>query len=239
MKKILRWMYGLLGLGICAAIVVLLFNMGLIGGFSTSLPESEYVQGLPVGEEIPCGKKTSDEFELIAQEGGLSLYFRAEDANFCVETASGERWYAFPPEGADDWARGVFKTEMVSSLIINYIDLENKETVKKNSQAASVKKDTFTVRKIENGFRTDYYFKDGAVTIPVEVFLKDGHLETRILTGEIVEENPERFILSSVRLLPYFGCAAESDAGYVFVPDGQGALMHVNNGKGNMQEYRA
>jgi hypothetical protein len=23
------------------------------------------------------------------------------------------------------------------------------------------------------------------------------------------------------------------------VPDGQGALMHVNNGKGNMQEYRA
>ena len=34
MKKILRWMYGLLGLGICAAIVVLLFNLGLIGGFS-------------------------------------------------------------------------------------------------------------------------------------------------------------------------------------------------------------
>ena len=234
MKKILRWMYGLLGLGICAAIVVLLFNLGLIGGFSASLPEIEYVQGLPVGEEIPCGKKTSDEFELIAQEGGLSLYFRAEDANFCVETASGERWYAFPPEGADDWARGVFKTEMVSSLIINYIDLENNENVKKNSQAASVKKDTFTVRKIENGFRTDYYFKDGAVTIPVEIFLQDGHLETRILTGDIVEENPERFILSSVRLLPYFGCAAETDEGYVFVPDGPGALMPVNTGKANM-----
>jgi len=127
----------------------------------------------------------------------------------------------------------------VSSLIINYIDLENKENVKKNSQAASVKKDTFTVRKIENGFRTDYYFKDGAVTIPVEVFLQDGHLEVRILTGDIVEENSERFILSSVRLLPYFGSAAETDEGYVFVPDGQGALMHVNNGKGNMQEYRA
>lgn len=239
MKKILRWMYGLLGLGICAAVAVLLFNMGLIGGFSASLPEIEYVQGLPVGEEIPCGKKTSDEFELIAQDGEVSLYFRAENANFCVETASGERWYAFPPEGADDWARGVFKTEMVSSLIINYIDLENKENVKKNSQAASVKKDTFTVRKIENGFRTDYYFKDGDATIPVEVFLKDGCLEVRILTGEIVEAQKERYILSSVRLLPYFGCAAESDEGYVFVPDGQGALMHVNNGKGNMQEYRA
>lgn len=239
MKKILRWMYGLLGLGVCAAIVVLLFNLGLIGGFSASLPKIEYTKGLPVGEEIPCGKKTSDEFELIAQEGSLSLYFRAEDANFCVETASGERWYAFPPEGADKWARGVFKTEMVSSLIINYIDLENKENVKKNSQAASVKKDTFTVQKIENGFRTDYYFKDGAVTIPVEVFLQDGCLEARILTGEIVEENPARFILSSVRLLPYFGCAAETDEGYVFVPDGQGALMHVNNGKGNMLEYRA
>ena len=239
MKKILRWIYSLLGLGICAAIVVLLFNLGVIGGFSASLPEIEYARGLPVGDEIPCGKKTGDAFELLARDGGLSLYFRAEDANFCVETASGERWYANPPEGADDWARGVFKTEMVSSLIINYIDLENKENVKKNSQAASVKKDTFTVRKIENGFRTDYCFNDGEVTIPVEVFLKDGHLLARILTGEIVEENPERFILSGIRLLPNFGGASESDEGYVFVPDGQGALMHVNNGKGNIQGYRA
>ena len=51
MKKILRWMYGLLGLGICAAVAVLLFNMGLIGGFSASLPEIEYVQGLPLRQE--------------------------------------------------------------------------------------------------------------------------------------------------------------------------------------------
>ena len=239
MKGFKRLIYLLLAVIIVIAVAVLLFNLGLIGGLTTELPAIEYAEGRVMGEEIPCGKKTSDEFELLAEQGGLKLFFRAEDANFCVETVSGMRWYAFPPEGADDWARGVFKTEMVSSLIINYIDLEKKETVKKNSQAASVKKDTFTTHQIENGFRTDYYFKDGDVTIPVEIALKDGYLDVRVLTGEIIEAQKERYILSTIRLLPYFGCGSVTEEGYIFVPDGQGALMHLNNGKGNMQEYAA
>lgn len=239
MKKFKRMMYLLLAVIAASAVLVLLFNLGLIGGLDAGLPAIQYAKGLPVGEEIPCGKKTSDAFELLVEQRDLKLYFRAEDANFCVETASGMRWYAFPPEGADDWARGVFKTEMVSSLIINYIDLEKNETVKKNSQAASVKKDTFTTYRIDGGFRTDYYFKDGDVTIPVEVALKDGYLDVRVLTGEIIENQQERYILSTVRLLPYFGCGAATEEGYIFVPDGQGALMYLNNGKGSMTEYRA
>lgn len=239
MKKIKRIIYLLLALILCASVLALLFNLGLIGGLSAKLPDIEYAASLPAGEEIPCGKKASEEFTLLAQQGGLKLYLRPSDANFYVETASGECWYANPPEGADDWARGVFKTEMVSSLIINYIDLEENETVKKNSQVTSVNKDTFTLHALENGFRADYYFKDGAVTIPVEVVLKAGYLDVRILTGEIVEENPERYLLSTIRLLPNFGGGGEGDEGYIFVPDGQGALMYFHNGKGNVQEYKA
>lgn len=239
MKKIKRIIAVLLVLAVCAATLIALFSLGVIGGLTRQLPAIAYVQGAAVGEEIPCGKKTSDEFELIAQSATLKLYVRPEDANICVETATGERWYAFPPEGADKWARGVYKTEMVSALIIQYIDLELNETVKKNSQAASVKKNTFALHKLENGFRADYTFNDGKVTIPVEYLLQDEYLEVRILTGEIVEEEPERYILSTVRLLPYFGAGAEGEEGYIFVPDGQGALMHFNNGKGNLIEYRA
>ena len=220
MKKIKRIIAVLLVLAVCAATLIALFSLGVIGGLTRQLPAIAYVQGAAVGEEISCGKKTSDEFELIAQSASLKLYVRPEDANICVETASGERWYAFPPEGADKWARGVYKTEMVSSLIIQYIDLELNETVKKNSQAASVKKNTFALHKLENGFRADYTFNDGKVTIPVEYRLQDEYLEVRILTGEIVEEEPERYILSTVRLLPYFGAGAEGEEGYIFVPDG-------------------
>lgn len=239
MKKVKRIMYLLLAAIICVFVLLLLFNLGVIGGLSRELPAIAYAPASAMGEEIPCGKKTSEEFELLAQQGELKLYLRPSDANFCVETATGERWYASPPEGADKWARGVFKTEMVSSLIINYIDLENKETVKKNSQVTSVNKGTFTLHRLENGFRADYYFKDGAVTIPVEVVLKDGYLDVRVVTGEIIEENPERYILSSLRLLPNFGGGAEGDEGYIFVPDGQGALLNFNNGKGSMLEYKA
>lgn len=239
MKKIKRIICALLAVVFLAALLILLFNLGVIGGLSAGLPDVEYAASLPAGEEIPCGKNGSEDFELLARQGDLTLYLRPSDGNFCVETAAGERWYANPPEGADTWARGVYKTEMISSLIIHYIDLEENETVKKNSQAASVKKNTFTIHKLENGFRADYTFEDGAVTIPVEVVLTEGYLNVRIVTGEIIEENPERYLLSTVRLLPNFGGGAEGDEGYVFVPDGQGALMYFGNGKGNSLEYKA
>lgn len=239
MKKVRRMLYILLAVAVCVAAAVMLFQLGLIGGLSAQLPPVEYAQGRAVGEEIPCGKKGTEEFTLLAENGDLALYLRTSDANFYVRTAAGECWYAFPPEGADTWARGVYKTEMVSSLIINYIDLTQSESVKKNSRAASVQKNTFTLWQVENGFRADYTFKDGSMTIPVEVTLEADHLNVRIVTGEIEEEEPEKYILSNVRLLPNFGGGAATDEGYVFVPDGQGALMHINNGKGNAESYKA
>lgn len=239
MKKVTRILYILLAVVLCVTAVVVLFNLGLIGGMGDELPAIEYAPALSIGDEIVCGKKGADTFELLAQRGELSLYLRPSDGNFYVQTADGECWYANPPEGADDWARGVFKTEMVSSLIIQYIDLEESESVKKNSQANCVKKDTFTLHRLENGFRADYYFKDGAITIPVEVTLEETYLNVRIVTGEIVEENPERYILSSVRLLPNFGGGSVEDTGYVFVPDGQGALMYFQNGKSDAESYKA
>ncbi len=239
MKKIRRIIYLILAAVLCALIVTLLFRLGIIGGLSIRLPALQYGQGAVPGDEIPCGKSAEREFILQAEQAGMKLFLRPSDGNFYVETPSGACWYANPPEGADDWARGVFKTEMVSSLIIEYIDLEKSENIKKNSQAASVNKNTFSLHGIENGFRADYTFKDGELTIPVEIVLDNGYLNVHVITGEIKEEKKERYILSSIRLLPNFGCGAASDEGYIFVPDGQGALMYFNNGKGNVQEYKA
>ncbi|MBE5786756.1 MAG: hypothetical protein E7324_04365 [Clostridiales bacterium] len=225
---------------LCAGLAVLaMFSMGILGGVSEKLPALEAVQPLPVGEEIPFNAK-DEEFRQVAEVNGNKLFMRPSDANFYVETAAGTQWYANPLDARDDsWATRVYKLELASSLIISYYDLEDKQENKKNSETVCVKKKAITMYQLENGFRTDYYFKDGDVTIPVEVTLEDDYLKVRVVTSEIKEESPDECLLSNIRLLPNFGGGGANDEGYVLLPDGQGALMYFNNGEGNSLEYRS
>ena len=52
---------------------------------------------------------------------------------------------------------------------------------------------------------------------------------------EYKEKNP----VYSISLLPYFGAAAVSEEGFLFVPEGGGALINFNNGRLNQNSYYA
>ncbi len=45
--------------------------------------------------------------------------------------------------------------------------------------------------------------------------------------------------ISVIKVLPYFGCGSVNDEGYLFVPDGSGAVIDFNNGKTDVLEYHA
>lgn len=49
--------------------------------------------------------------------------------------------------------------------------------------------------------------------------------------------NRVTFPLTSVALLPYFGASDTESQGYLFVPDGSGALIHANSKKSGVQPY--
>lgn len=89
--------------------------------------------------------------------------------------------------------------------------------------------------------------------IPVEYVLDDYALVVRIPMEDVtypaeVEDRAGKygpkgrrvsFPLYSISLLPYFGAAGEGQKGYMLVPDGSGALIHLNNGKTWSQPYRS
>lgn len=52
-------------------------------------------------------------------------------------------------------------------------------------------------------------------------------------TGRLVS-----YRLHSVDVLPYFGAAGPSEVGHIFVPDGSGAIIYLNNGKIDRQPYQ-
>ncbi|MCU6712341.1 DUF5696 domain-containing protein [Paenibacillus sp. J5C_2022] len=65
--------------------------------------------------------------------------------------------------------------------------------------------------------------------VPVQYRLEGDRFVASIAAAEL--EYDERHPIQSIHLLNYFGAADASDEGYLFVPDGSGALIRFNNGK--------
>lgn len=68
-------------------------------------------------------------------------------------------------------------------------------------------------------------------TISIEYTLEKGSLVARIPCAQII--SPKEFPLVNINLLPFFGAADVKEEGYMFIPDGSGALINYNNGKLN------
>ena len=54
-----------------------------------------------------------------------------------------------------------------------------------------------------------------------------------------IEYNTDGFYLVDIDMMEYFGAAGTEEDGYIFVPDGSGALIYLNNGKVNTPIYNA
>lgn len=67
-------------------------------------------------------------------------------------------------------------------------------------------------------------------------------LENNKLIVEIPHDEIEyktAYPLTNISLLPYFGAGSTEDEGYLFVPEGSGAVINFNNGKSKQSAYYA
>lgn len=72
-------------------------------------------------------------------------------------------------------------------------------------------------------------------TVPLEYRLDGDSLLVTVPVNQLEEK--EGFKLRSINLLEYFGAAGSDEEGYMFVPDGTGSLIYLNNGKRNAEVY--
>ncbi|OPA76229.1 hypothetical protein BVG16_18665 [Paenibacillus selenitireducens] len=72
-------------------------------------------------------------------------------------------------------------------------------------------------------------------TIPIEYVLDGEHLVIQVQAKEL--QYAKSYPIATLQLLKYFGAAGKNKQGYIFVPDGSGALIHLNNNKKNTETY--
>lgn len=75
--------------------------------------------------------------------------------------------------------------------------------------------------------------------IPLTYTLEQDNLLVSIDPNEIEYNSEAGFYLVDVDMMEYFGAATTEEKGYIFVPDGSGALINLNNGKVNVPAYSA
>lgn len=72
-------------------------------------------------------------------------------------------------------------------------------------------------------------------TIPLYYTLDGENLMVTIPSNEVVYHSS--YPLTEIKVLEFFGAAGPGTEGYVFVPDGSGALIRLNNGKTRHRAY--
>jgi hypothetical protein len=87
----------------------------------------------------------------------------------------------------------------------------------------------------DNGVAQEAVDDQAQFTVPVEYSLDGGQLVVTIHAKE-VKYSPA-FPLASVQVLKHFGAADDKKEGYIFVPDGSGALIYLNNQKLSAEPY--
>lgn len=78
---------------------------------------------------------------------------------------------------------------------------------------------------LHNGLEIRLSFKRAKLSLLLRITLEDDRLTVEVPDEEIVSED-ENMVLSKLYVLPFFGATmANQGAGYLFVPDGSGALI--------------
>jgi len=167
---------------------------------------------------------------LIAENDQLQLYFYEPTLSVIVkDKATGEIMESTLRDELDDGSNNdTWEGFMKSGVVIKVIDGTN-DTL----QADLINNEhTLDVTYTDNGFSAVLYYKDYDFGLTMNVSLEDDGLVVSIPDDSIIE-NSDRYYIASISPYPMLGYSyLDAHEGYMFVPDGNGALIYLDNKEG-------
>ena len=196
------------------------------------LSSNRFTQLEPDGTK-PLPEYKLDGYTLVAENDKLALYVKEEIATIRVlNKESGYVWGALEEEDPENlnniW--GSFAQSVVS---IMYMDA----TGATKQIGAGHKDADCTFSYFDNGFTCSVKFgKKIDISLEAKVILEDDHLVFSVDDSTIKEEGD--YYLSSVYFVPFLGSTQENQTdGYMFIPDGSGALLRYQNAAKYLKSY--
>lgn len=172
-------------------------------------------------------------YTFVAESQGLKMYADKETGLFKLVNTDGQEFYSVAQTLDNDTVtlpknKNTYGSQIALELIYTEdFDLTG-NIYYANSKVACVNRGNVEVKRMENGIRVEYNFEMYEIFIPVEYTLVNGKLSAKIITDEITEGKDAK--IANIVLLPSLGAADATESGYIFVPDGTGAIMNFNSG---------
>ncbi|WP_127580327.1 DUF5696 domain-containing protein [Paenibacillus koleovorans] len=195
---------------------------------ATNSPGAEKVNPGPA--ELP----DESTFQTVSENDRFRLKLDAKTAHFLVEDKKdGRIWrsYPDPAQWANEKVGSLWRTHLRSPIMLQFADLT---TGKIQPRETNLLEERGTIRNLQmvaGGFRLTFDIPSKEFSIPVEVKLEKDSVVTRILDSDLQEGN---LSLMWIRLYPFFGAErSEGQQGYMFIPDGSGALIQYDPGSIN------
>lgn len=180
---------------------------------------TNYVE--PEGNVDP---KAEGEYKSIAKTSGAELFYNeAKGSIWLKNLETGYIWKGVVDTEVYDVksAGKVWSAYMQSAITITYNDLKNRDAPPKTIYSG---KDMGWLESeyIDNGVSVTYGFLKPGIFLTVEYVLDGNELVVRVPWEKIDERS--RFALAEIELMPFMGASTNDIGGYLFYPDGSGAI---------------
>ena len=203
----------------------------------------------------PITDKQAVEAETCEEYGSndrFVLYGDQENDRICIYDKNADYYLWTSPINVeaektiidDSMMKTAKRKQIGSSAAIKVGELEKR--TESPAPIYSTKARSVRFAKEKNGIKVTYDYSSNGVKLVVHYQLEADCLYVYCDTEEITEKNTSNVdgkVLTKLQLCPAFGAVPKYDAegneneGYMIVPDGSGAVINYNNGKGSYPEY--
>lgn len=168
-------------------------------------------------------------YKILAQNSKYSLLLDNEINSISIaDGTSGEvKWNSVVTNeicNLDDCS-DVFKNYMQSMLVIHYA-LNNDSNGNRIDSYSADPNNNVKVKEVKNGADFTYEFTGPKIQCTLEVRLTEDGVTFNVPFKSVKEKG--KYSLLSLEIAPFFGAAAENDDGYIFYPEGSGAITYFD-----------
>lgn len=168
---------------------------------------------------------------LIAENEAYALYMNEEYLSIIVlDKATGaymESAVSYDDGKNNDTWMGAMRSALVLQMIYSTVD---------NQQADLVNDDvTKQISYTSNGFTAEVYWTRYQVGMRLEVELTEDGVVARV-PDDSIREDGDTYYIGTIAIYPYMGASyLDSKEGYMFIPDGNGALIYLDDKEGRFK----
>ncbi|WP_163536079.1 DUF5696 domain-containing protein [Gracilibacillus sp. YIM 98692] len=184
---------------------------------------NQYTQPEVDGAESE-GNTLIDSYQLIAENDSLALYVEEDSLALQIENKkTGFIWMSGLDMDQEYNLNNTWTNMAHSAVTIDYINDDGKES----TESILTNQSEITMEQLDNGFKAEISFEEAGIAVPLEVRLDGGSINVSVRQEGIREEDNR---LATMRVYPFLGAveSVEESNGYLFIPDGSGALMRFS-----------